>query len=227
MKSVRVMLVEDDPPTRKRLSKAITQHTQLELVGSAGNCAQAKALFNAHPMPDVLLTDIGLPDGSGFDLIRALRSQSEQIEIMVITVFADEKNVMTALEAGATGYLLKDASQDNIGESVIQLVAGHSPLSPAIARHVLKRFSAPLKPAPKKTLDPSTEVPNITKREKQVLECVAKGFSYKETAEILGNSVHTVTSHAKKIYRKLSVKSRSEAVYEAIQLGIINLGDSP
>jgi len=224
MQRIRVMLVEDDTPTRKRLSQALEQHEQLDLVGSAGNCKQARVLFEAHPLPDVLLTDIGLPDGSGFDLIKALRSRSERIEIMVITVFADEKNVMTALEAGATGYLLKDASQDNIGDSVVQLVAGHSPLSPAIARHVLKRFSAPAQPVPvKKT--PALDVPNITKREKQVLECVAKGFSYKETAEILGNSIHTVTSHAKKIYRKLSVKSRSEAVYEAIQLGIIQVSE--
>ena len=221
MTTIRVMLVEDDPPTRKRLGQAIEQHDQLELVASAGNVKQARHLLE-QGYPDVLLTDIGLPDGSGIELIQQTRQHAESTEIMVITVFADEKNVMNALEAGATGYLLKDASADAIADAVLQLVAGHSPLSPAIARHVLKRFSTPTPQIPKNR--PDMEMPNITNREKAVLECIAKGVSYKETAAVLGNSVHTITSHAKKIYRKLSVKSRSEAVFEAIQLGIIQIG---
>ncbi|MBT5230446.1 MAG: response regulator transcription factor [Methylococcales bacterium] len=221
MPPIRVMLVEDDPPTRKRLSHAIEQHEQLSLIASVGNCKQALAQFE-QAYPDVLLTDIGLPDGTGIDLIKNAHQHSASTEIMVITIFADEKNVMNALEAGATGYLLKDATNESIADSVLQLVAGHSPLSPAIARHVLKRFSIPLPEVP---IIPGVEVPNITTREKLVLEYIAKGFSYKETASVMGNSVHTITSHAKKIYRKLSVKSRSEAVFEAVQLGIIHLGE--
>lgn len=223
MNAITIVLVEDDNATRRRLADAISAYGQFQLMQTCNCFADASAFLNKQ-LPDVLLTDLGLPDGSGLDLIRQVRKVSASVEIMVVTVFADEKNVVSALEAGATGYLLKDATIKNIGDAINQLITGYSPLSPAIARHVLKRFSnpqSPVKPSP-----PAMEATNaalITEREKQVLEYIAKGFSYKETAELLGNSVHTVSSHAKKIYQKLAVKSRSEAVFEAIQLGIINM----
>jgi DNA-binding NarL/FixJ family response regulator len=220
-----VFLVEDDIPTRRRLAKIIDNHSQLELMAHVGSCTEARAQFSLA-FPDVFLTDLGLPDGNGIELISEVHHQSKNTDIMVVTVFADEKNVLSAIESGATGYLLKDDTDEKIGEAIIQLIEGYSPLSPIIARHVLKRFTAPIETLEKPPFLESqdTDQPHLTSREKMVLEYIAKGFSYKETAEILGNSVHTITSHIKKIYKKLSVKSKNEAVFEAIQLGLINVG---
>ncbi len=217
-----VFLVEDDEPTRIRLVKAVENHPQLQVLGHTGNVQDTLTFFTQHHYPDIFLTDLGLPDGTGIDLIKSVQKAAAEIEIMVITVFADEENVIAAIEAGASGYLLKDASVENVGHSIMQLKAGYSPLSPAIARHVLRRFMTPDNVS-KEVSNQQVDIPQLTAREKQVLKCIAKGFSYKETAALLENSVHTVTSHIKKIYKKLSVKSRSEAVFEAIQLGIIDM----
>ena len=168
--------------------------------------------------PDVLLTDLGLPDSHGIDLIRTARIKNEQIEIMVISVFGDEKNVVSAIEAGATGYLLKDGDSEYIGDSIIDLISGGSPISPSIARHLLKRFKTSKQ---EKATDQTA--PSLTKREMEVLKAVAKGLTYIEIADLLSMSPNTVTSHIKHIYRKLEVRSRSEAVFEAVQLGLIDL----
>lgn len=213
-----VLLVEDDSPTRERLAGIIGFHPRLELVQSCGSLMQGMEQLPIQT-PDVLLTDLGLPDGHGIDLIRAARHSDERIEIMVISVFGDERNVINAIEAGATGYLLKDGDPSYIGESIMELLAGGSPISPSIARHLLKRFSTAPKADPIK--DDST--PALTKREIDVLKAVSKGFTYIEIADVLTMSPHTVTSHIKNIYRKLEVRSRSEAVFEAVQLGLINM----
>lgn len=168
--------------------------------------------------PDVLLTDLGLPDGHGTTLIRTARNKDEGIEIMVVSVFADERNVLDAIEAGATGYLLKDGNADYIAESILQLMAGGSPISPSIARHLLRRFNKPPAIAVK-----DDSAPHLTKRETEVLQGVAKGLSYNEVADMLGMSPNTITSHIKHIYRKLEVRSGKEAVFEAVQLGLIEI----
>jgi DNA-binding NarL/FixJ family response regulator len=218
-----VLLVEDDGPTRERLAGIIAAHPRLDLLPTCGNLAQGRAQLAIQP-PYVLLVDLGLPDGHGVELIREARHKDEHIEIMVISVFGDERNVINAIEAGATGYLLKDGDSSYIGESILDLMAGGSPISPPIARHLLKRFSTthPEAAAPKD--DEST--PHLTKREIDVLNTVAKGLTYIEIADVLSMSPHTVTSHIKNIYRKLEVRSRSEAVFEAVQLGLIDIHSS-
>jgi len=215
-----VLLVEDDANTRRRLAGTVNDHPRLELAAAVGNCADARARFEA-PFPNVLLTDLGLPDGTGIDLIREMQGLSPETEIMVVTVFGDEQHVLAAIEAGASGYLLKDGSAEYIGESILQLMAGESPISPAIARHLLKRFRVPL-PA---VAAGDADLPKLTEREQEILKFVAKGFSYAEIAGMLELSVHTVTSHIKHIYRKLSVGSRGEAVFEAMQLGLIRMDE--
>src|SRR5688572_11732916 len=133
-----VLLVEDDPVTRARLAQAIESTPELKLVAAAGSCAEAREQLR-RGSPRVLLTDLGLPDGSGLDLIRQVDADPGT-DAMVITVFGDEKNVVAALEAGATGYLLKDSSNQDIGEEVLRLIAGGSPISAKIARYLVRRF---------------------------------------------------------------------------------------
>lgn len=215
IKEYKVAIIEDEPVTRKRIKSAVEHHSELSVVATAGNCSEGRNIIKSHK-PDVLLVDLGLPDGHGTELIQLAQSVSPNTEIMVITVFGDEKNVISAIEAGATGYLLKDGDAGYIGQSIIQMLNGGSPISAAIARHLLKRF----KPAAQ-IEDPDVHIPCLTTREQEVLKLVAKGFSYAEIANILEMSVHTATSHIKHIYRKLSVNSRGEAVYEAMQLGLI------
>lgn len=207
-----VLLVEDDVETRARLVRAVGSHTQLAVLADVGGCAEARAALAAYK-PDVLLIDLGLPDGSGIDIIRETRRSHPATEIMVITVFGDERHVVAAIEAGASGYLLKDAAADFVGSAILQMLSGGSPISAAIARHLLKRFQ----PSP-----PADSVSGLlTVREREVLDLVAKGFAYTEIGEVLGMSVHTVTSHIKHIYRKLEVRSRGEAVFEAQQRGLL------
>jgi DNA-binding NarL/FixJ family response regulator len=209
-----VLLVEDDALTRARLARAIAEHPELELAGEAGSCREARARL-ASSVPEVLLVDLGLPDGSGVDLIREVKERAATTEAMVITIFGDERHVVAAIEAGATGYVLKDGSNEYIGESILELLNGGSPISPAIARHLLRRFRDA--PAP----HPAADVPTLTEREHEVLELLVKGFTFAETGNLLDISAHTVTTHVKHIYEKLGVRSRAEAVYEALQLGIV------
>jgi DNA-binding NarL/FixJ family response regulator len=143
---------------------------------------------------------------------------------MVITVFGDERHVLSSIEAGATGYLLKGSLPEEIVDEIKQLVAGGSPISPLIARQLLKRFSggglqtiqAPAVPA--LAVDGESD---LSPRETEVLSTIAKGFSFGEIAKLLAMSPHTVTAHVKKIYQKLAVHSRGEAVYEAGRMGLL------
>lgn len=218
----KVLLVEDDAVLRARLARIIDAHPQLILANSTGDVSSALAWLESN-RPDVLLVDLGLPDGHGTSIIRFAKEKDPSIESMVISVFADEHNVVSAIKAGATGYLLKDSDRDHIAESILDLVAGNSPISAAIARHVLKQFSA-LGAASAQDLSISPDdVPRLTPREDDVLQCIARGFKYNEVADMLDMSVHTVRSHIKHIYKKLEVGSRSEAVYEAVKLGIVTL----
>jgi DNA-binding NarL/FixJ family response regulator len=137
--SQRVVLVEDDERTRLRLAKAISKNHRFVVVASAPDF-QSENRSLAEFRPDLLVTDLGLPDGSGVDLIRSATKTLPDCQIMVITVFGDEKNVIAALEAGADGYLLKDSTNEEIANSLDELVAGGSPMSAPIARHLLKTF---------------------------------------------------------------------------------------
>ncbi len=225
-----VLLVEDQDATRECLARVIAGHPQLCLLAAVGDCAAARDWLRRQP-PDVLLTDLDLPDGNGLELIRETHRQHPATEIMVITVFGDEEHVIRAIEAGAAGYLLKDGGADYIGQSIMQLLGGGSPISASIARYLLKRFQPGGTPTPPAAVKPpvaaiaSAPATGITERELQVLRLVAKGFSYGEIAGLLNLSVHTVTTHIKQIYRKLAVRSRGEAVYEALQLGLIQFDE--
>jgi DNA-binding NarL/FixJ family response regulator len=209
-----VMVVEDDPAFLTRFCKIVSSDAELELFAAVADLASARQAMRTA-VPDVLLIDLGLPDGSGIDRIRETARRRPETDIMVITVFGDEDHVLASIEAGATGYILKDSLPAEFVQLIKELRAGGSPISPVIARQLLKR----LKPAG--TATPAAEETPLSAREAEVLGLIAKGFSFAEIARLLGVSPHTVISHVKKIYQKLAVHSRGEAVYEAGKMGLI------
>lgn len=168
------------------------------------------------PAPDVLLVDLGLPGGCGTGLIRKVAEKWKSCDVMVVTVFGDEAHVMKAIEAGATGYLLKDAEGTDLLEQIRALKAGGSPITPVVARQLLLRFAPPLRDNPVKV-----SVSPLSSRESQILALAAKGYRYEEVAELTGITRHTVMTHVKRIYEKLQVHSKSEAVYEARLQGFV------
>lgn len=213
-----VLVVEDDDKARQRFCRIIEQHPALQLSGQAATLSRATELLLSLPA-DILLTDLELPDGNGIQLIRMIQQKKLDIEAMVITVFDDDRHVFSAIEAGATGYLLKESDAESVAQAILQVLAGGSPINPNIARRVLRRFnSGPLEPD-------KTETPEnvLTSRESEVLALLGKGMSYGEVARILEISGGTVTTHIKHIYRKLAVQSRGEAVFEAMQRGLLRL----
>jgi len=213
---VTVLLVEDDAPTCGRLRDALVSAGDFE-VKTAATLAEARAALRAS-QPRVLLTDLQLPDGHGVELIRETRQTSPDTEIMVISILGDEQSVISAIMVGATGYLLKDAFPTDIAATVRDLVAGHSPISASIARFIVRRTQggSPAAVPPLSTV-------KLTPREIDILWGIAKGFSYAEIAGHLGLSRLTVPGHIKSIYRKLEVNTRGEAVFEALQQGLIRL----
>jgi DNA-binding NarL/FixJ family response regulator len=212
-----VALVEDDRATRERLASSVRAQSSLELVAEYRNGAEALAGL-ASRAPDVLLVDLGLPDMSGLELIRFAAERYPQCDILVISIFGDEANVLAALEAGARGYLLKGSLQHDIAFDIRDIRNGGSPLSPVVARQMLKRLRIPMRVALGKKADEETM---LTPREGEILNAISRGFSYAETAQMLGVSVGTVHSFLKRVYRKLAVHSKTEAVFEANRLGLI------
>ena len=171
--------------------------------------------------PDVLIVDLGLPDGSGITLVQAAHTTWPDCNIMVSSAFADESHVMRSLEAGATGYLLKDCSQRNLLNEIRSIHAGGSPISPLIARKILMRFENHNKTA--KSTSPVTEsCVTLSAREQEVLELITKGFTAAEIAALLAVSHHTVLTFIRRIYAKLKVNSKTEAIYEARIRGLLN-----
>ena len=220
---IRVLLVEDEPGFAERFSDIVRSDPEFELIGIAPNCAAARAIL-ATTAPDILLADLGLPDGSGIDIIRETATKYPQCDIMVVTVFGDEDHVLASIEAGAAGYVLKDSIPEEFIGLLRQLRAGGSPITPVIARKLLSRFKATADTASFKASAEAAkaDVPHIlSPRETEVLTYIAKGFSFNEIADLLGMSAHTVTTHVKRIYQKLAVHSRGEAVYEATQMGLL------
>lgn len=213
MALIEVVIVEDDAKFRGAFARLIEATADMELLGTAASLAQGLDLVGRR-MPDVLLVDLDLPDGPGLELIRHVAARSDTCEIMVITVFGDERHVLESIEAGASGYLLKDTLAEDFVAQIRVLHAGGSPISPVIARQLLQRF---ILPDTAKVVD----VPALSEREQSVLSLVTKGFTYQEIAELLRVSPHTVLTYVKRIYRKLQVSSKTEAVYEARKLGLV------
>jgi DNA-binding NarL/FixJ family response regulator len=219
---VRVVIVEDDAVTRKSLSLAIEAAPELSLLAEFDNVSSALTFLDTHKI-DVLVTDLGLPDGSGIELIHACVRLHPDADIMVVTVSSDEANVLACIEAGASGYMLKDAGRIDAARAVLDLRAGGAPMSLAIARMVLAKVRN-VKKDQAAIVD--NAVTSLTKREAAILDLIAQGESYGDVAKILSVSVGTVQTHIKNIYGKLAVHSRGEAVFEAHRRGLLQLGPS-
>ncbi len=217
--STRVLIVEDEPEFIRRFSNAVLNDPSLSLVAAVTSGQAACAMLDLQ-RPDVLLIDLGLPDMHGVEVIAHAAQHQAECDVLVVTMFADDEHVVRSIEAGASGYLLKDASAERIVASIHELRAGGAPISPGIARRVLARFRATVK-APTPSSPAPLEPSPLTARESELLRMIAKGFTFDTIGTLLDISPHTVVAHVKKIYRKLAVHSRSEAVYEAGQLGLL------
>ena len=220
--AVGVLIVEDDAVTRKALYLAVEAVPALKLLAEFDSVKPALDWLESNTA-DVLLTDLGLPDGSGLEIIHACAKRHPATDIMVVTMSSDEENVLACIEAGAAGYVLKDAGRMDIARAILDLRDGGAPMSPAIARMVL----AKVRDGKKTTSSahaPSNAPTSLTKREAAILDLIAQGDSYGEVAKVLSVSVGTVQTHIKNIYGKLSVHSRGEAVFEAHRRGLLQLG---
>ena len=169
---------------------------------------------------DLALVDLGLPDGSGLDVVAALRAHQPQAVSVVVTIHDDDDHLFPALQAGAFGYLLKEQPRETLVAQLLRITQGEPPLSPPIARRVLAYFAqaASGPPDPPATTEPEVR---LTERETEVLQRVAKGYTLPEIAQQLGLSRHTIGDHIKQIYRKLDVSSRAEAALEAARRGLV------
>lgn len=214
---VSVLIVEDDGVTRLSLSLAIERNPKLKLVSAFDSVRPALAWLETNSV-DVLLTDLGLPDGSGLEVISACAERYPECAILVLTLANDDDTVFSCIRAGALGYLLKDSSRLDIADNILRLRAGETPMSPEIARKVLAQIRVEKKiEATPESIVPTGEI--LTRRQTEVLELIARGNSYIEIAGLLFISVATLQNHIKTIYRKLSVHSRGEAVFEAQRRG--------
>ena len=207
--TVSVMVIEDDQTILNRLTNIIKKNPRFQLVAGCSTVTEAKSVL-AKRAPDVLLVDLDLPDGNGLEIITLVHQEGHDTAIMVISIFGDEAHILKAIAAGASGYLLKDDQSIQVETAITDLAQGGAPISPSIARHLMKHFR------PEEQL-----LEKLTKREQQVLQKVAKGYTSQEIAEMESLSYHTVATHVKNIYRKLSVNSRAEAVFEALKMNLI------
>lgn len=178
----------------------------------ASSVAAAKDLIDVERF-DIALFDLALPDGSGCEAIRHLRMRQEQALGVVITIFDDDQHLFPALQAGAQGYLLKDQTRDQFIARLRNITGGEPPLSPSISRRLLAHFERQAQPAADTVL---------TKREKEVLQLISKGFTLPKVADMLAISRNTAAGYVKSIYRKLNISTRAEAAMEASRIGLIS-----
>jgi two-component system NarL family response regulator len=207
---MRIMIVEDDPLVRGNLALLIGGEPGFGVCGSFGTAEEGLAALDGAA-PDILIADIGLPGMSGIELIRAVKGQRPGLDIVAFTVFDDRETVFSALKAGATGYMLKGTSPRQIIGAIQNVAEGGAPMSPKIARAVIREFHQP----------DLTEPYLLTPRETEILKLLERGYSYKVIADRCGISPHTVNSHIKKIYDKLHAKDRCCALLNARRRGII------
>ncbi len=207
---MRLVIVEDDRMLLDNLRLLLSGEKSISVVGAFSSGEEALQNLKDNP-PEVILSDIGLPGMSGIEFIKRAKSEIPDIEIMAFTVFEDRETIFSALKAGASGYVLKGSTPRELVESLNTLYQGGAPMSPKIARAVIQEFQ-----------DEAVNVQYLlTPKEKEVIKAIEKGFSYKEIGKTMFVSPHTVHAHIKKIYEKLQVKSRQEALTKARRQGIL------
>ena len=203
--SVTVFLVEDDPDVRQYVEDVVGSDPGMRIVGTAGSVAEANRKL-LHSRVDVLIVDLGLPDRSGIEVIRKAYENRVSDSILVFSVLGDETPVLSAIDAGAQGYLLKGGSPAELLSAIRAVASGFAPISPSIARHLLaklRKIEDPENDPPTSTEQPSdTRLDALTEREKQVLEHISTGHTHKEVARKLNIAPMTVSTHVRNAYKK-------------------------
>ena len=211
---MRVLLVEDQPKILRNMQKLLGRIDAVTVVGVAGTGGEA--VSEAEKLrPDLILLDLGLPDMDGIEVTKRVKAANPAVEILIFTVFDEEDKVLSAVKAGAGGYLLKGAPIEKVAEAIVEVAQGGSVIQPSLARRLLLQFqrqeaSIPLTPA-------------LSARENEILQLIAKGLSNAEVAGVLTLSRANVRTHLEHIYAKMDVTNRVEAVTEGIRQGIIKV----
>ncbi|RYU80750.1 response regulator [Hymenobacter persicinus] len=212
----RVLIYEDNYDLRTSLSQLLAGSPGLELVGALGNCMQAPADV-ARFTPDVVLMDIDMPGMTGIEGLRHIKVATPKVNVVMLTVFEDNDRVFEAICAGADGYLLKKTPPAKLLEAIGEVRQGGAPMTPGIARQVLRLFPRTKAPV---AAQQEESLASLSAREQEVLGLLVEGYSYKMIAADRGISIDTVRSHIKKIYEKLHVRSMTEAVSKALRQGL-------
>lgn len=210
---IRVLLFEDNEDFIDSVKELLHNSTGIELVGVCNNCKNA-AKNVVHYQPDIVLMDIDMPVENGLQGLRAIRAAGSEVIVLMLTVFDDNDRVFQAVCHGASGYLLKRTAPEKIVEAIHEAYTGGAPMTPSVAKQVLKLFSQPFQN--------SDELHSLTPREHDVLSLLVRGYSYKMIAGELSLGIETVRHHVKNIYTKLHVNSKSEAVIKAIQNKLVD-----
>jgi len=203
MEKIKVSIVEDIDEVRESIGKLLQGSDKFTLASSFTNAEQAEKNL-PNQQPDIVIMDISLPGRSGIECLQKIKERCGDTQFIMYTIFEDDEKVFEALEAGASGYLLKKTPKEKILESLNELHEGGSPMSTQIARKVIEAFQR------RKAI--SEEERSLTKKEKEVLDLLAKGFLYKEIADKLSITINTVKQHIHTIYEKLHVTNKAEAI---------------
>ena len=214
----RVAIIEDDPNLLDHFIGIVSDVVDLDLAGVASSVADARNLIKTQP--DLFLVDIGLPDGSGLDLVPEIKDATDA-RVLIVTSFGDRQTVVSAICAGADGYLLKDSSAEEIIEGVEVTLAGGAPVSATAAVYLLERLRSGGTLV--EAAEEAEEDVQLKDREIELLNLFARGLTYKEAASAMGIAPLTINNYVKSIYSKLAVHSRSEAVYEALKTGQLKI----
>jgi DNA-binding NarL/FixJ family response regulator len=208
-KKIPVWLIEDHAEFRQMVAWQLNQIPDLDCARAFSTCEDALAALRSGPAPRVILCDVGLPGMNGIDAISAIKAIVPAAHIIMLTVHDDHQKVFGAICAGASGYLLKDASEETITTAIHDVLNGGSPMNPRVARLVLDRFA-------RENATPKDSY-RLSAREKQILELMVEGYIKKQIAEKLGISFHTVNNQLRSIYEKLHVHTRGGAVAKALK----------